>query len=905
MANPIVKVRSQTVNNVVAGDQTSPRVMGSAGGDVIVTWNRPGTYLEVFDASGTTVSGEIVLSATASVPPDTIWLQDGTFARFSLTAADTVERYARDGTFLSASPAFGEARDLFQVSTGEIILIVRDGSLNYVGHRLDSSLQPTGSSFTIGAENYQIYEPLAGGGFVGLNWNGETEVQVFAADGSKIGAPLTVPNSELASLTALPDGGFVLNFSRLHSSAGGVSDGSGYGVIARLFNSDGTARTGEFVVNTTTGGHESYSNAAVIDDDLFVITWGTFKMFAQLFHSSGRKIGSEIALPGVGGGWHQHPFGWSLDEWADGFVTASRANEIELTYWQVDRANILIGTAADETFDGGGVAERFMVGFGGNDTYNVDSTGDEVQEAAGEGTDRIITSLNFTIAPGQEIEILQTSNNIATTPLVLTGNTFGQYIYGNYGNNLIDGGGGGDIMLGFAGDDTYVVRDSLDQVRENAGEGFDRVNGIVSYGLLAGQEVEMLAFSNNIGTAALSVTGNEIGQYLYGNYGNNILNGGGGADVMSGFLGDDTYFVDNSGDDVRENIAEGNDRIVTSVSFALRAGQHVEIIETESAAGTGALELTGNELAQTITGNAGNNVLTAGGGADILRGLTGDDLYFITPETIIQEFAGEGSDRVFVSGSYTLAGSEIEVLTPADEFGTQALNMTGNSFGQYVYGNDGANRIDGGGGGDVLVGRGGDDLLFVRNAADQIREDVNDGFDRVLAFTSWRANAGAQIEMITTDDNLATTPINLTGNEFAQYVYGNAGNNTVGGGAGKDVLNGLGGTDFFLFDTALNTGFTANHAALADTANVDRIDGFGADDRIALSGALFGFTPGALPAGAFSLGTMATDADDRILWDAASRTLLFDPDGTGAQAAQMIAVLSDPFNLDSTFIIVV
>jgi Ca2+-binding RTX toxin-like protein len=249
--------------------------------------------------------------------------------------------------------------------------------------------------------------------------------------------------------------------------------------------------------------------------------------------------------------------------------------------------------------------------------------------------------------------------------------------------------------------------------------------------------------------------------------------------------------------------------------------------------------------------------------------------------------------------------SQIEVLTPANADGTEAYDFTGSIFSQYVYGNAGNNRIDGGGGGDILVGRGGDDILVVRNAVDQIREDVGGGSDRVFAFVSWQLNAGAQVELITTDDNLGSAAINLHGNEFAQYVYGNAGDNTIGGGAGRDVLNGLGGHDQFLFDTALNTAFTASFASLGESANVDRIDGFGTDDKIALSGSQFGLTPGALPAGAFNTGTTATEADDRILYDVGSGALLFDADGAGGAAAQLIGYISGPFNLDASYIVVV
>ena len=49
----------------------------------------------------------------------------------------------------------------------------------------------------------------------------------------------------------------------------------------------------------------------------------------------------------------------------------------------------------------------------------------------------------------------------------------------------------------------------------------------------------------------------------FGNSGNNLLDGGGGADVINGGAGNDTYFVDNAGDAVFENAGAGQRRGVS------------------------------------------------------------------------------------------------------------------------------------------------------------------------------------------------------------------------------------------------------------------------------------------------------------------------------------------------------
>jgi len=96
---------------------------------------------------------------------------------------------------------------------------------------------------------------------------------------------------------------------------------------------------------------------------------------------------------------------------------------------------------------------------------------------------------------------------------------------------------------------------------------------------------------------------------------------------MQGLGGNDTYYVDNAGDIVKELAGGGSDRVLTSVSYTLTAGQEIESLSTTNNAGTGAINLTGNAFAQTILGNAGANVIDGGAGNDILRGLGGADQF--------------------------------------------------------------------------------------------------------------------------------------------------------------------------------------------------------------------------------------------------------------------------------------
>ena len=68
--------------------------------------------------------------------------------------------------------------------------------------------------------------------------------------------------------------------------------------------------------------------------------------------------------------------------------------------------------------------------------------GDRTIEAVGGGTDSVLTSINYTLAPGQEVEFLSTISATSVIGLHLGGNDLANTIIGNAGDNQLFGGDG-------------------------------------------------------------------------------------------------------------------------------------------------------------------------------------------------------------------------------------------------------------------------------------------------------------------------------------------------------------------------------------------------------------------------------------------------------------------------------
>jgi Ca2+-binding RTX toxin-like protein len=384
----------------------------------------------------------------------------------------------------------------------------------------------------------------------------------------------------------------------------------------------------------------------------------------------------------------------------------------------------------------------------------------------------------------------------------LTGNGSANILEGHGGNDVLDGKGGADTMKGGDGDDYFRVDNVLDSVIEDEDMGEDTVESVITFRLDTRPAVEHLLLA---GTAAISGTGNGLANELTGNgaanvltglAGNDTLDGLGGADRLVGGLGDDTYYVNVSGDVVLEDADAGTDVIFSSASYILALN-----VEELRLTGNANVNATGNAFGNLLFGNAGNNILDGKAGVDTMAGGAGNDTYRVDdPLDVVQEHPGEGIDLVESSAATYELSADIENLALV---GALAIHGIGNALDNAILGNAAANTLTGGGGNDILdgglgndtlIGGEGDDAYVINVLADEVLEAADSGIDTVRTTVSLTA-LRPLMDNVENVVLLGAAGIGAVGNGAANVLTGNAGANALDGAGGNDKLVGLGGND--------------------------------------------------------------------------------------------------------------
>lgn len=271
---------------------------------------------------------------------------------------------------------------------------------------------------------------------------------------------------------------------------------------------------------------------------------------------------------------------------------------------------------------------------------------------------------------------------------------------------------------------------------------------------------------------------------------------------------------------------------------------------------------------KVFIGTTGANNLNGTAQADLMYGLSGDDVYvFNNLQDVAVELAGGGVDTILASIVIDALGTDIENLTLT---GSTALRGTGNASNNTITGNGAANTLiglagddvlNGGANADAMFGGVGNDIYIVDNSADRAVEALNEGLDEVrssvtisalasnvenLTLTGARAirGTGNELNNVITGNAAANTLNGLAGNDWLfggsgnDLLLGGAGDDSIIGGPGRDTMTGGAGADFFIFRTLLDLGATSStQDTITDfTRGQDKIDLAGIDANTSITG---------------------------------------------------------------------
>ena len=373
----------------------------------------------------------------------------------------------------------------------------------------------------------------------------------------------------------------------------------------------------------------------------------------------------------------------------------------------------------------------------------------------------------------------------------ITGTAFDDELMGDGADNVFGYTGGLDQLDGRGGTDT-VDFDAFDHavwvdLVFGGGEAWTRdANDLRSTGTW--REVASLTGIENI-------SGTVFDDILSGDNGDNRFIYTDGFDELAGRDGSDTADFNDFGSAVWIDLSFGGTQAWTRDREDLAAGTWRALASLDSVE-----NVTGTAFDDLLRGDQQNNILQAGGGADLLQYVGGLDALDGGDGVDTVDFGGFGS-AVWVDLSF--ADSEAWTRDTADLRSTgdwreiagldKVENITGTVFDDILSGDEADNLFTYTDGFDELDGRDGTDTADFSGFGSAVWIDLSfggveawtrDGAD--LSSGDWRAFAIV--------DNIE----NLTGTAFDDLLKGTTGANVLEGGGGDDVFVFSGGNDTVL-----------------------------------------------------------------------------------------------------------
>lgn len=492
----------------IAGQLSAPQLTTLSNGNIVAIWSTSGSntevYQQVFSPTGTTVS------STAQV---------NTFTAGNQTDA-RVEALKGGGWVVTWTSTLqdGDDRGTYQQA--------------YAANGAKAGGETLVNSTIAGPQYASQVTTLDGGGWVVIWQAGELlnktplYQQAFDANGNKIGGEtqITGPGTVIPQhqIVALVGGGWVVVWNG--------ADVSGTGIMLQVFAANGSKIGGVQTVNTTTNGNQAldaaigsdHSKIAALPSGGFVVTWVSvdqdgsgYGVYQKIF-----SIGSGAAPTNITGT-------LKIDEGKSGTV------------------GTLVAVDPDSS---SGFTWRLMDDAGGR--FKINATTGKVTVAAPTLLDyeqatkhSIIVQVTDSDGNSYTKKLTVSVGDVASENLtgtkgadILFGGSKKDIFNGSDGDDFIRGGGGKDILDGGKGVDTADYSDKTAAVEV-------KLNGATKVAVKVGGVTEdsIANFENVLGgSAGDKLTGDALANRLEGNGGKDILLGGKGNDVLAGGLGNDT-----------------------------------------------------------------------------------------------------------------------------------------------------------------------------------------------------------------------------------------------------------------------------------------------------------------------------------------------------------------------------
>lgn len=323
---------------------------------------------------------------------------------------------------------------------------------------------------------------------------------------------------------------------------------------------------------------------------------------------------------------------------------------------------------------------------------------------------------------------------------------------------------------------------------------------------------------------------------IIGSSANDQIQFSAGKDNIDGGAGVDTMSFSNSGNSVNVNLGSGK----YTVSSIISTIKNVENIDGSRYADTLIGDAANNVIHggdgnDTISGGAGNDSLYGGDGANTLNGGDGNDLLVVTAHyysTTVN--GGTGTDTIqFVSASHGLdinldAGQAIQLgSTGSDIYATisDVENVVGSALNDKITGDSQNNVINGGAGNDIIDGGLGSDTADFSTSYKAVNVNLaagtasGYGTDKLISIENVIGSTYSDIVKGSSGANIIKT-----GNGD-DYIFADAGNDVIDGGAGTDTLNFSGVSSGVSVNLSLTTAQNTGGANTDTITNIENIVG--------------------------------------------------------------------------------